>query len=34
MKTEQTAIVYAQWDRWTSLDVLKHYMITTDVMLK
>ena len=34
MKTEQTAIVYAQWDRWTSHDVLKHYMITTDVMLK
>ena len=33
MKTEQT-IVYAQWDRWTSYDVIKHHMITTDVMLK
>ena len=33
MKTEQT-IVYTQWDRWTSYDVIKHYMITTDVMLK
>ena len=29
MKTEQTKIVYAQWDRWTSYDVIKH-MITTD----
>ena len=33
MKTEQTKIVYAQWDRWTSYDVIKH-MITTDVTLK
>ena len=32
MKTEQ--IVYAQWDRWTSYDVIKHHMITTDVTLK
>ena len=32
MKTEQTTIVYAQWDRWTSYDVIKH--ITTDVTLK
>ena len=23
MKTEQTTIVYAQWDRWTSYDVIK-----------
>ena len=30
MKTEQTKIVYAQWDRWTSYDVMKHHMITTD----
>ena len=34
MKTEQTTIVYAQWDRWTSHDVIKHHMITTDVTLK
>ena len=34
MKTEQTTIVYAQWDRWTSYDVIKHHMITTDVTLK
>ena len=33
MKIEQTTIVYAQWDRWTSYDVIKH-MITTDVTLK
>ena len=32
MKTEQMAIVYAQWDRWTLYDVIKH--ITTDVILK
>ena len=24
VKTEQTIIVYAQWDRWTSYDVRKH----------
>ena len=34
MKTEQTTVVYAQWDRWTSYDVIKHHMITTDVILK
>ena len=34
MKTEQTKIVYAQWDRWISYDVIKNHMITTDVMLK
>ena len=33
MKTEQTRIVYAQRDRWTSYDVMKH-IITTDVTLK
>ena len=27
-------IVYAQWDRWTSYDVIKHHVITTDVTLK
>ena len=34
MKTEQTTIVYAQWDRWKSYDVIKHRMITTDILLK
>ena len=34
MKTEQTTIVYAQWNRWTLFDVMKHHMITTDVILK
>ena len=34
MKTEQTAIVYAQWDRWKLYDVIKYNMITTDVTLK
>ena len=34
MKTEQATIVYAQWDRWASYDVIKHHMITTDVILK
>ena len=34
MKTEQTTIVYAQWDRWTSYDVIKHQMITSHVTLK
>ena len=33
MKTEQTTIVYAQCVRWT-YDVIKHRMITTDVILK
>ena len=31
MKIEQTTIAYAQCDRKTSYDVLKHHMITTDV---
>ena len=34
MKTEQTTVVYAQWDRWTSYDVIKQRMTTTDVTLK
>ena len=34
MKNEQTTIVYAQWDRWTSYDVIKHYVRTTNVILK
>ena len=34
MKTERTKIVYAQWDRCRSYDVIKHHMITTDVTLK
>ena len=34
MKTEQTTIVYAQLDRWISYGVIKHHMITTDVILK
>ena len=34
MKTEQTTIVCTQWDRWTSYDMIKHHMITTDVRLK
>ena len=33
MKTEQMTILYAQWNRWTPYDVIKH-MITTDVVLK
>ena len=34
MKSEQTTIVNAQWDRWTSYDVINHHMITIDVILK
>ena len=34
LKTEQTTIVYAQCDRWTSYDVIKYHMITTDVIGK
>ena len=34
MKTEQTTTVNTQWDRWTSYDVIKHHMITNDVILK
>ena len=33
MKTEQTTIVYAQENRWTSYDAIKH-MITIDITLK
>ena len=33
MKIEKTTIVYTQWDRWTSYDVIKIYMIITDVRL-
>ena len=33
LKTEQTTIVYSQWDKWASYDVIKH-MITTDVISK
>ena len=32
MKTEKTAIVYTQWDRWTSYDVIKYHMITTAIL--
>ena len=32
LKTEQMTIVYAQCDRWTSYDVIKYHMITTDVI--
>ena len=32
MKTEQTTTVYAQWNRWTSYDVIKQQMITTDAI--
>ena len=34
MKTEQTPIVYAQWDKWTRYDGIKHQMITLDIILK
>ena len=34
LKIEQTTITYAQWDRWTSYDMIKHHMIITDVTLK
>ena len=34
MKIEQTTIEYAQLDRWTSYDVIKHHMITTDAISK
>ena len=30
LKTEPTTIVYAQWDRWASNDMIKHQTITTD----
>ena len=34
MKTEQTTIEYVQWDRGSSHDVIKHHMVTTDVIIK
>ena len=34
LETEQMAIVYAQCDRWTSYDMIKHHMITTDIISK
>ena len=34
MKTEQRAVLYAQLDRWTSYDLIKHHMTTTVVKLK
>ena len=34
MKTKQATIVYAKCDRRISYDVIKHYMITTDVTSK
>ena len=34
MKTEQTTIVYAQLDRWTSYNVIKDHMISTDITLR
>ena len=33
MQTEQATTGYAQWDGWTSYDVIKHHMITTDKLL-
>ena len=27
-------IVYAQWGSWASHDVIKHHIITTDVIIK
>ena len=34
LKTEQTTTVYGQCDRWTSYDLIKHHMITIDVISK
>ena len=34
MKTEKTTILYSEWDIWISYHVIKHHMITTDVILK
>lgn len=34
LKTRKTIIVYAQWDKWASYDVLKLNMKTTDVVSK
>ena len=33
MKTEQTTIAYAQWDRWTSYDLIKQ-LIYIKIALK
>ena len=33
MKTVETKSAYTQWDGWTSYDVIKHHMITTDKLL-
>ena len=33
MKTQQTSIAYAHWNRWTSYDMIKHNMISTDIIL-
>ena len=34
LKIDQTTVTYAQWDLWTSYDMIKHHMIITDVTLK
>ena len=34
MKIEQTTTEYTQWDRWKLYDVIKHHMITIDIILK
>ena len=34
MKTGKITIVYTQQARWTSYDMIKHHMITTDATLK
>ena len=34
LETEQTIIVYAQCDRWTSYDMVEDHMTTTDVISK
>ena len=34
MKTEQKTIVYVQGDRWASYDVIKHHIVTTDIISK
>ena len=38
LKSEQKTVAYAlyivYWDRWASNDVIKHHIITTDVILK
>ena len=32
-ETEQTAIAYAQWDRWTSYDMIKHDCHRCDIRI-